>query len=191
MKEIEDLKKNLPKRIPFNYETFDGGHAHAPKESMDRAFTWLEEQLRFGLPHNNDLMPMYAQIYKTKQEQSGSLSSNFEKYEAIEELNKFALKHKLGTYSETKDLVKGIKATIKTLSKDRTVKRELKSRKTYQRLRDQENKFRTRMSGNKLKQGLSMFAQKYRQFYNKYKDTKYGKAAAQRFEELKEELEAL
>jgi hypothetical protein len=186
--EVEGIRTSLPRSIPFKSEIFKGGHKPGPKEAMERAFDWLEEQILIELPTKPALKPYYITYFKRKYQESEKIQTPFAQYEALDKLLSLAKKRSVSNDKETKDLVKHAGSQLRELSKDTAVRKEVHAKKSFEKVSEKEKTIRKKFKDKTLKRYLVSVAKAYVSIAKQFPSTKYGKEARKKYDAIVKEF---
>ncbi len=191
--EIDRISRELPRDTLFKSELFDGAHQWAPKENMDHAFDWLEQQLLTSSILEKDKQ-ICINILKRQLPKTFESGADFEKYETLTTLEPLVKLHKLDKVPELSENIGKMVSLIKELKSDKNIQIELKAKTAFLLAQKSEDKAREKITKKKLDpkksaRELNNVMPAYQQIVKTYEKTVYGQKAQEKCDAIQKEIQ--
>lgn len=176
----------------FYADTFDGKHEPSPKDLMEKGYNWLVGQICSTAEPGKVPKPFLLDFVKNKNDEAGQLSSIIDKMATLTDIVTLVTKQNLDKDADFKEIAEGAKSKIAEIKKDPSFRKESAAKDAYVKAVAYENDIRkkiadNKVTGNDLKNGLTLIINSYKTVARIHKDTAYGQKAADKAAEIEKE----
>jgi len=175
---------------PFAYKTCPGGPGWAPPESFDDALDWIENNLLLNSPAGKLPGNFCVHLIMTRHANLVKEPSALRRYESLALMNALAGKGQLAGEAQLKDVMRDVAAQLKALQEDQALAAEREAKNAYLAAEANERSLRgmivsKNLAGIAARQKYEEMGRRYSAVADKFKNTEYGKRAAEMVEALK------
>ena len=178
--EIVNIRNVLPEHTRRLFEVWDGGHAWAPTEVINRALQWSEDTALLGTDYDENLADMYHWYFHNKLNQFDSETSAIERYRLKQLLQELPERWHLQLSEDAQAQLRTAVQSISATPEDDALAQEVEAYQAYA----QALKNETLSRGEALQNLISTYAD----IAERYATTEYGKQAARRQQSLLSEV---